>query len=241
MKRILLSIMLVTGFLSIAACAGLKKIPETINENNSCVAITVNAKNAGFNYVEKIKTEKVFFIKLNNKEDSLKQNNLLLSNFQYEPFIIDFHVGSVDSFIMNVEPGIYAAVGAIGSGITSGAKFYIYFPEDLIKKSIVEVLPNTMTYMGKYYLSRGFILTRINKTDEVQDYYYSNMLFGEDNHNFGQRFIPFRKPSIFQAPKLECAENSIDDEIKFLNKHLDTFDETGWKDKINNRLQTINQ
>jgi hypothetical protein len=232
--------------------------PKVSDENISAIAISVYVDCLAFRVgsrssgEENIRIDYVFFIRLDSMEGSLKKSELLVSNYVNESLKASLQFDAVDSFFMNIEPGIYAAVGAAGIGRTSGNNYILYFPEVMVKKSICKVQPNTITYMGKFILDRvasfeigGHIKKQLSmQADEIQvndpQIYYSNnhafdliKLNNEDtvNSKYGNpmKVLPTMYDSLCSAS----------DEKLFLNYHIKTFAESRWILKIKNRLSMI--
>lgn len=249
--------------LSIALCAilvGCATLPPSVqDQKSSAVAISVFLNSLSFRIrsskssgEENVRIDYVFFIKLNNKDDSIMKREFILSNYVYESLKATLQFDSVDSFSMNVEPGIYAAVGAVGTGRTSGEKFIIYFPKEMVRATIREVNPNTITYMGKYLLDRAtslniFDISRnqltmgtTEKSDDNPQFFYS------ENHAFdlikledGKTVITNYERPMVVLSSLSESFSTESDEKKFLTNHLKTFDGTEWIPKIKNRITMI--
>ncbi|MGD8833947.1 MAG: hypothetical protein PVJ84_10620 [Desulfobacteraceae bacterium] len=185
-------------------------------------------------------------------EDSLKKSDLLVSNYVDESLKASLQFDAVDSFLMDIEPGIYAAVGAVGTGRTSGNKFLLYFPEAMVRKSICKVPPNTITYMGKFILDRvtsfeigEYVNKQLSmKTDGIQDndpqiYYSNNQAFDLLKLNSEDTVISRYGNLMTVLPTMYDSLCSVSDEKKFLNYHIETFAQYGWRIKVKNRLSMI--
>jgi len=222
------------------------KVPTSMNDDNSAIAISVGVDSrSGWKDVEMVKMEKLFFIRLNNESDNLKNVSLKKSNFYYESLMVGFQTDSIDSFLMNTEPGVYAAVGGIGVGMNSGARFYIYFSKEMIKKTIIEAKPGTIVYMGDFVLENVAYSYQMHEPDELQTYYFTNLLF-DDHKQFHNKvgliikdILTWYTDPQFHSPKLYSGSYSKETERKFLNSHLGTFKGTEWVNKIKNRISEI--
>jgi hypothetical protein len=234
--------------------------PKVQNEKKSAIAISVfmnnfsigtGAKSLG---EENVRFDYIFFIQLNNLDDSLLKRELFVSNYVYESLKASFQFDAVDSFFLNVDPGIYAAVGAVGTGRNSQEKFIIYFPKDMIESTIRKVQPNTVTYMGKYILNKlasldifGFKRKQLkigsNETsnNDPQIFYSENYAFDFLKLEDGKTVISKYNHPVVVLSSLNKSLCSEHDEYIFLNNHLKTFAETNWVSKIKNRLSMIEE
>jgi len=232
-KGIVGLIIISSVFFALNGCV--RSIPLAVNNETSAIAIKIDQR---YTFIEtsfflpSVKSymmgiKNIYVIKLKDKSDSLKQDRMLASNFSLKPLF-----SGHDTFLLNIEPGYYAAVGAMEDGI------YIYFPEEVIKESITEVKPNTMAYMGQFELQ-----TISNRSkyipDELQQYYYSNLLFYGHRDIQGKMFITNMPLPQFHAPKVKTILKSAELEKQFLSGILNTFSNTEWMQKIQNRLNEL--
>jgi hypothetical protein len=182
----------------------------------------------------KLKVNKVFFIKLDNVNDSLKKDKIMVSNYYHAPFMAGFQMAAINTFLLDIEPGFYAAVGA------QVDKEYIYFPEEVIKESFVEVKPNRIVYMGEYKLQVSIYKTDDTSPDKLQYYYYSNLLLGDHKDTIKGKVVgPWGHNPIFHAPKVGEILKSRDLEIKFLKSYIGHFKKSGWIESIQNRINDL--
>ncbi len=208
---------------------GMSRIVKPIAGNSSAIAITVDQDFAGRT---KLRVETVMIIKLKDKNDSLKQNEILSTNYYRTPFMVGFQADAIDSFLLNVEPGVYAAIGAFTDGI------FMYFPKEVINASMVEVKPNNMVYMGEFKL-QNISYEDAYFPDEFQQYYYSNQLFEKHKDYQGNMLISYSNIRLHHASKVKNVITSTNFEIIFLKSCLSTFNESGWKDMIETRLRDL--
>lgn len=212
-------------------------IPKPVSTGSSGIAISINLDYHGnlSDLGGKLKVKKVFFIKLDSVTDSFKKDNILVSNYYYEPFMVGFQMDPVDTFLLNIEPGFYAVVGAQTAGL------YIYFPEEVIKESLVEVKPNQIVYMGEYKLQKISINQTDNSPpDKLQHYYYSNLLLGDHkNITHGKAAEPWGHEPYFHAPKVDKIKKFKGYEISFLESYKGIFKESGWIESIKNRINDL--
>lgn len=200
--------------------------PKATNINNSALAITIGAGiRSGVLTVEAIKPQKIFFVRLDSKNDSLMKKEGFLSTYSRESLWGSLKKDSIDTILFDVEPGIYAPVAAFCTGRQSHKDFIILFPEKMIKSAIVNLKPNSMAYAGKFIFKKAPLLNRMEKADKVQKYYYSKL-----NRNLQFYCV---------APSLKDEQHSSEIEKKFLTKYSSILKNTEWKEKINNRIAEL--
>lgn len=206
---------------------GVQTIIDPIDKKSSAIAITVDQNMRRKLLIEeKLEIKKVYFVELKDKNDSLKQNDILSSNYYFVPFMAGFQAEAIDNFLLNVKPGVYAAVGASADGV------FLYFPEEVIRQSIVEVNSQELVYMGEFKLNK-LSYKRRSEPDEYQKYY--RLLFGGGN-NGGSKEVSHRNVPQFHAPKVKSINRSNDLEATFLRAYLKIFGDTKWRAAIENRL-----
>lgn len=122
--------------LQIFLCSGCAGIPVAAEKGKSSVAIAIKLDvHSQLTVMQSFVAEKVFYIKLDSKEDSLKKNQVIASSYQDCPFFDELFGVCKDTFLLNVEPGVYAAVGAYGKAGT--VETTVFFPEDVIKSTVL--------------------------------------------------------------------------------------------------------
>lgn len=224
--------LLVLLMLIVSGCASIPVVPE---KGKSTIAITididVHARYTGFGG---FKPEKVFYIKLDNKDDTLKKEQIIAYGYRNCPFLDSFGGGCTDTFLLNTEPGVYAAVGAYGK---TGTVFTtIFFPEDVIKSTIVTVGQDSLVYMGRYVFYSATLLRQMETPDDYQNHYYKRVL-----SNYGDlRNLITPASSLYFAVKTKEKFNSAIEEKRFLNKYIEMFKNTELENEIINRLNELN-
>lgn len=213
---------------------GIQAIPEPASKGSSAIAIRIDQNFDDGISRFKLKVSKVFIIKMKNENDSLKQRKIFLTNYYHASFMTGFQADPIDTFLLNIEPGFYAAVGAVADSVI------IYFPEDVIKASIVEVKYGQMTYMGEYKLQNIAHDYRYFP-DDLQNYYYTNQLFAKYKDDQGNMMFYEGERRSHHAPKAEKLMHSNEDEISYLAKYLSIFKSSGWDAKIDSRLNQLRQ
>lgn len=232
-RIILLSVLLAI----LIGCAKTVNVQPVESASKSAIAIRIHVPiQISWNSRSYLSPKYIYFIKLNDEKDSIRKADLIPSNY------IIMSIGRYPrAFLLNVEPGTYAVVGAIGvcKGMGSAtAEVFTYFPEDMIKKTIVRIEPNSFYYAGTFAFETGSEMYR-TQPDETQNYYYRTMLLGNHKEVAGKQKISWIKSPQYIPLVLKKSENSKSDEIEFLKDHLDVFKGTGWDVKIQNRLNKI--
>jgi predicted component of type VI protein secretion system len=218
------------------------KPPIAFSKNSSAIAISVSIESMTSPLMtEKVRPNHIFFIKLNESGGSLKSRDVIVSNYMYEPIMHAFQTHTVDSFAMNLDAGIYAAVGAIATGYTSNINFLIFFPEDMIRSTITEVSPDRIKYMGRYTLDRmNFVgMMATTQMDDPQAFYYKNNIFDLLMlENRKSVVYNFHKPIRIMVT-LDNSDRSKETEIEFLLEHMKTFEATEWTPKLQNQIKKL--
>lgn len=219
----------------VAKILGLPKISEPLSDNSSAIAISIY-QDIRFDFYNtgQLEIKEIYFIKLEDVEDSLKKDEVIASNYYYIPFMAGFQVDAYDYFLLNVEPGTYAAVGAAADGI------FLYLPIELIEKSIVTVEPNQMVYMGDFVLEK-LSYKKPTIADEYQRYYNDNDVFDKAREWRGKMLVSHRRIPQFHAPNIEKMKRTCNSEIKFLKKRSKLFRNSKWIGAIDNRLKYLTQ
>lgn len=205
--------------------------------------------------IQRIRPEYIFFIKLNSIHDTFKKKELFVSNYYYQSIKSGFQMDTVDSFCMNVEPGIYAVVGAVGIGQTSGEQYIIFFPKNMIETTITVVQPDTITFMGEYVLDRfttiSIRMEQYNqeqpamgtegRTDQndPQMFYFNNHLFDLLMLNDKESVISKYRNLLPIMASMYESNHTDEAEIEFLNKHIKTFENSDWILKLKNRQSML--
>ena len=231
---------LVTVLITFLLIQGCATIPTATKKDSASIGITIEGP--GFKTIvggdERTYYTQVFFIKLANKEDTLTKDIILKSNY-YHAFMYDLIRGGIDTFLLDIEPGFYAAVGAIGKGHKSDAHILVFFPERLVKESITEVKPNTMVYMGKFALSGLSLFEIMGTADKIQSFYFNNQLLDKEQQYHGKNMVPNWVGPQFHFQGMESFEKSTDSEMKFLERNKATFKSTDWANNISRRLEML--
>ena len=158
--------------------------PMALNDKSSAIAIAVFIKEFGGSR----QPEKLYLVKMDKDADEnsiFTRTNIIQTNFIRGNYI----------YLLNAEPGNYAAVGAFygpestsntrttSSGwkitTTTGGGFsnkqnedkstwIVYFPKEMIKSTRVTVTPGRMAFMGEYMVGTR----QLKSPDGAQLHYY---------------------------------------------------------------------
>ncbi len=221
--------------LFLPGCAG--KIPQQTIDNSSALSISIGLDSLGsFLNKEHIKMEEVYFVKLDNENDSLEKDVVFPSNYNKEPLMASFQMDNIDSFCFDLEPGIYAAVGARGRGPNTKIEYYVFFPKDMIRQTIVNLEKNSFRYLGEFDLEGVSFTRQMDSPDEIQLYYFmSGVIDKVPGPNKPQTIFRYQSPQ-YHSPILKKAHSEKNDEIQFLNNILSSFKKSAWKNNIMRRL-----
>lgn len=108
-----------------------------------------------------------YFVRLNEKEDILKQDRVILSTNSKSGYI----------YLLNAQPGRYAIVAAIFPRGT-----YL-LPKGLVEQTVTTVAPGTVGYLGEYEVETSSLVA--DGWDDVEQYYFK--LLGPLPGDLGRR------------------------------------------------------
>ena len=202
------------AIVGLTACATPQKPPEMMGAQPAGIGISISIL---FVLVEK-GPEAVYFVKVSGRDNVLSPYPAIRSNY----------VKGSNAYLLNAEPGLYAAVAASysdviapvalpstgGVTVTGGGVIgrVLYFPEDLIRKTIADVKPGAISYLGTYEInvpwSVGF-----RDADRAQQHYRSQFQTG---------YV-----STLQATEKKSARDATS-EKDFFQRARDDFSESDW-------------
>jgi len=238
MKKYILSIFALSIILFIIGCASMPPAPL---DKESC-AVTMNvgvSLNMGIVPWEWFRTEKIFFIKL-EEDNSIMRKEILETNlFRRHWFPVNYQ----RIYLINIPPGRYAAIGAYGSLVGQfknnerrGA--LVLFPESMIKSTIIDIKPGHFVYMGEYKLENAHLFGTMDKADDIQKYY--SRLFNttlSDYVNWRMSLL-FNYLEIIATPLKEKKDDKTF-KIIFLKSQIDEFKKTEWVERIQNEINDL--
>jgi hypothetical protein len=206
--------------------------PKQSDPNNSAIGISITVEPSCLTF------KNIAFIRLNSIDDSLIQYPIIFSNDYYSTTFMRNLLelsGAVDNFLFDIKPGIYAAVGAYAQ--ENSSEYLILFPEKMIKSTIIEVKPNSLVYSGRFYLKTPNLFETIagekKEIDNTQRYYHRPLL--QELKKIVGNLVMIH----VLTPSLDEVKQSTEIENKFLKIYQNTFKDTEWAEKINNRLKSL--
>jgi hypothetical protein len=217
-------------------CPDCPEIQVAADKGKSSLAIAIDVDvHAQLTVMQSFVPKTVFYIKLDSKEDSLKKDRIIASGYRNCTFINGLFGKCKETFLLNTEPGIYAAVGAYGTAGTVEAM--VFFPEEVITSTVVEVIPDSIAYMGRYdfYTTTFFTQLPNDSHDEYQKHYYLLAI-----NNFGdlrKKIVPH--PALYFALMKKEITQSPEAESAFLNKYASIFSENGYSIRFKNRIDEL--
>lgn len=208
----LLSLLAVVG---LTGCETTAKPPEMLGTQPAVVGISVGIHSA----LQNQKPNAAYFVKLSDR------NNV----FSSYPVIRSNYAKGYNVYLLNAEPGLYAAVAASYSQFfpaapapaTTGVTVTVgggtigrvaYFPESLIRKTVVVVKPGLVSYMGTYEVDMA-AMAGFRGADKAQEYYRSQMQTG--------------LASTFQSTELKAVRDAASENV-FFQFAKEDFAESGW-------------
>ncbi|UCD84511.1 MAG: hypothetical protein JSU92_14790 [Deltaproteobacteria bacterium] len=197
--------------------------PETLTPHSSAIGIYIEVR-APFVLVSN-KASWVYFIKLDEKSDSYTCDHVIQSNFA--------KAGQI--YLLNAEPGRYAVVASCQKQTPIAQPSHTYttfFPKELIKLTEVTVVPEEISFMGKYIVKH---YVGLKNADDAQ-LHYARLI--TPNVKSGMLSRAFSGKTICRGTLLK-ENRDKQAEIKFLNKALKHLKGTNWVDSIQKQLRLL--
>jgi hypothetical protein len=162
-KHLFVSIVVIAALLT--GCAT-QPIPTMSHAQSSGLAIDLTLIGPGFSL--KYKPAQVYFVKIDN-QDGLLQQRFVRSNF----------INDGRAYLLNAQPGTYAAVGAFYD--ISYRRYTTYFAKEFVEQSKVTVPENDFVFMGSYLVKES---SEFDGADEIQAHYKNVISPGESTGGF---------------------------------------------------------
>ncbi len=142
----------------LAACAT-RPVPVPTGQRTSVIAMRVWVDSpARATYGERSQhADGIVFVKLAEKGDPTRVTETLQSNYSH----------GATQYLFNAEPGRYAVVACFRR--RDGRKVYSYFSEALIQRTLVEVKPRSVAYVGALRIGVSY---NLQTADDAQDHYF---------------------------------------------------------------------
>jgi hypothetical protein len=201
--------------IGLAGCETPGKPPEMLGTTPAAIGLSVGIDSAFQNQ----KPNAAYFVKLGDRNNVLSVYPVIRSNY-----VNGYHV-----YLLNAEPGLYAVVaasysqfmpappptsGGVSVTVSGGTIGRVaYFSEDVIRKTIVEVKPGSISYMGTYEIDMA-AMAGFRAADRAQTHYRSQMQTG-----LASTFESKEKKSVRDA----------ESEKEFLQKARQDFAESDWR------------
>ena len=227
---------LVWILLLLLKCSSVPPIPSNNDHVAIGITVVINIHTKLISW-DDLKPEKIYFVKLNSINDNILKNEIIESNYTHESLWGSLKNDSIDNYILDLKPGIYAAVGAYGLSRNTNEPYFILFPEKAIKASVIDVKPNSFRYMGKYVFNTGEYFSNINKSDEVQKHYYN--VFFPINTELKEKsniLVKYVLDSGKISGSVKEISNSNSDELNFLKNNEGVFKKTNFEKIMRNRI-----
>jgi hypothetical protein len=214
----------------LSACAEFQPVPKSFDQQSSVIGISLEARGPAI--INTIKLDKVYFIRLDEKDLPYNKKEVLQSNYS-----------SGESFyLLNAPPGRYAVVaalsyvesGATSNGLPKSTTYRVFFPKNLIDKSIVTVTPGSFNFMGAFSVGTSLGL---DHADEAQ-LHYSNLLQPNGAVSIGNNLFSSMlvgSMSVTYTAKLKNFNLNKDTEKAFLGKTEKHLKDAGWANLIAQR------
>ncbi|HPA73527.1 MAG: hypothetical protein KBA61_03540 [Spirochaetes bacterium] len=203
--------------LMVLGCASL---PETMKKRDdaekSIIGVSVVTK-APIAIFKDVNT-RVFFIKVEKKDQMFKGTDLRAGNFQKGNYV----------YLVNAEPGMYVVVAS--NFEKKGQVYHTYFNKEAISATLMEVRPADIAFMGEITTRNeaslsGIFLNNIGeKADEAQKHYHTLLnTMGIVNLGF------------IYSGKLESRNVDAQVQQRFINDAREVFKQSEWEDIIKNK------
>ncbi|OHD67730.1 MAG: hypothetical protein A2W19_16570 [Spirochaetes bacterium RBG_16_49_21] len=208
------------------------RIPD--DDTRSIIGISVSVKL--YNALPKKQTS-VYFVKLDEKGENNLGTKIIPCNYYRGNM-----VGGYYAFLVNAEPGRYAAVcstkydryTASGHPDTTSkvdeVGFITFFDADMIKKTVVDVGPGEIAFMGSYAVESRLrsVYKNIEKNgDGAQQHYYNLLKSSMDG--------------TYYCGAVQKADRSDKSTREFLVKSKSYFRNSDWLNIINATISALDK
>ena len=218
MKKVyvILSILLITG------CASMP-VPRMADPQASAIGIQIKTQ-APIGIFSN-KPDRIYFVKLDNEGD-ITQNQFAPSNFAKDGRI----------YLLNAEPGKYAAVAAFrsqagspfapapqsGVSVSIGRTGYTtYFSKELIEATKIDVGRGEVVFMGSYVVNQS---VGLEDAEPIQNHYAELIAPGSSKSGFGHLL----SGDYHYRGMVSDSKRDSDARTEFFEKARDDLEEGGW-------------
>ena len=221
--------------LGVLACSA--PPPPPLTDHSSVVAVRVAISEA-FGLVE-TDSEQVYFVRM-DESGKFSEDQVIPSNYATGGYV----------FLMNAEPGTYAAVAAskeVSSPLNSGAPtqpglsvgvqlFLVtdaltYLPDAVVSHTIVRVDPGTTAFMGDFVLDQS---SGLEGADEIQRHYFNLLQPGQEGNS---AFTQFFSGAVGYRGQLKEESRGAEAVSRFMQRAGSRVDEAGWSRAMSHLVQ----
>jgi len=211
--------------------------PPPLTDDSSVVAVRV-AISEGFGLVE-TDSEQVYFVRM-DESGQFSEDQVIPSNYASGGYV----------FLMNAEPGTYAAVAASKElsaplnsgaptqpGLSVGVQLFIvtdaltYLPDAVVSRTIVRVEPGTAAFMGDFVLDQS---NGLEGADEIQRHYFNLLQPGQEGHSSLTQFF---SGAVGYRGQLKEENRGAEALSRFMKRAGSRVDEAGWARAMSHVVQ----
>jgi len=223
--------------LPLGALACIAPPPPPLADDSSVVAVRVAISEA-FGLAE-TDCEQVYFVRMSD-DGQFSEDQVIPSNYATGGYV----------FLMNAEPGTYAAVAASKElstpvdsgaptkpGLSVGVQFFIvidaltYLPDAVVSHTIVRVDRGTTAFMGDFVLDQS---TDLEGADEIQRHYF-NLL--QPNQEGNSALTQFFSGAVGYRGQLKEESRGAEALSRFMKRAGSRVDEAGWSRAMSHVVQ----
>jgi hypothetical protein len=180
-------------------------------------------------------TRSVYFVRLDHdNQDPFSQEDVIFANYLKDEYV----------YLVNAKPGRYAAVKAVfGKTVASAnpqespTEFVVstYLSKDLIQKTLVEVRPSSVVFMGEFVVEP---LGGMKGADEAQLHYYRLLEPGAENRGFFRTLLFGGGSSANRGTEFE-SDQSEEAKRRFLEAARPQLEKSGWLRILRNPVDAV--
>jgi hypothetical protein len=186
----------------------------------------------------------VYFVRVGEGADPFAQAELIESNLVYGDY----------AYLLNAGPGRYAAVAAMawhktGENDSFGNEMMgyhiIYFPKEMIERSMVSVGPDGAGFMGDFWVAQPPFGEMPEVVDEAQSHYHRILMELLEAQGGVKDDAPLKKRVRYQLPgiavygakMMDISDWSEEAGVKFLKRSVRYLMGTGWDTLMQRELE----
>jgi len=191
-------------------------VPKTLRTPESSESAIIGVSIRTVTLLLKHRQDVVYFVKLDEKDENILVSRVIPSNYQRGDY----------AYLINAQPGRYAVIGS--SFVQSEQAYSSFYDAETIKKTIVDVEPKSIVYIGTFEIDNQMknLYQNIERHGDSAQLHYYNLM---KNFMYGS----------FYCGSLRHADQSPSVEKEFLLMCRNYFKDTGWIDIINARIKSL--